>query len=92
MLSNTHTHTHPHTLFKSSKSYKIFINNAVSSAKYAKSFANLRTQVSVLYINPSSQNWKSGRTSLVQWLECHVSTAAGTGSIPGLGTKILHAA
>ena len=95
MLSNTHTHAfkHIHTLFKSSKSYKIFTNNAVSTAKYAKSFANLRTQVSVLYINPSSQNWKSGRTSLVvQWLECHVSTTGSTSSIPGLGTKILHAA
>ena len=28
----------------------------------------------------------------VQWLGLHTSTAAGTGSIPGQGTKILHAA
>ena len=34
-----------------------------------------------------------GGTSLaVQWLRLHVSTAGGTGLIPGLGTKILHAA
>ena len=32
------------------------------------------------------------RTSLaVQWLRLHASTAGGTGSIPGQGTKILHA-
>ena len=31
----------------------------------------------------------SGGTSLVvQWLRLHTSTAGGTGSIPGLGTKI----
>ena len=28
------------------------------------------------------------RTSLVQWLRLHVSTAGGTGSIPDGGTKI----
>ena len=32
------------------------------------------------------------RASLVvQWLGLHASTAGGTGSIPGWGTKILHA-
>ena len=29
---------------------------------------------------------------VVLWLELHASTAGGTGSIPGQGTKILHAA
>ena len=29
---------------------------------------------------------------MVQWLGLHTSTARGTGSIPGWGTKILHAA
>ena len=34
-----------------------------------------------------------GRTSLaVQWLRLHAPTAGGAGSIPGQGTKILHAA
>ena len=34
-----------------------------------------------------------GRTSLVvQWLTPHTPSAGGTGSIPGLGTKIPHAA
>ena len=29
---------------------------------------------------------------MVQWLRLHASTAGGTGSIPGWGTKIPHAA
>ena len=29
---------------------------------------------------------------MVQWLRVHASTAGGMGSIPGQGTKILHAA
>ena len=29
---------------------------------------------------------------MVQWLRLHASTTGGTGSIPGRGTKILHAA
>ena len=28
---------------------------------------------------------------MVQWLRLHASTAVGIGSIPGQGTKILHA-
>ena len=37
-------------------------------------------------------NSKDSGTSLaVQWLGLHASTARGMGSIPGRGTKILHA-
>ena len=35
-------------------------------------------------------NW-FGTPLAVQWLRHHASTAGGTGSIPGWGTKILHA-
>ena len=34
----------------------------------------------------------SGVSQVVQWLRLHASTAGGMGSIPGLGTKIPHAA
>ena len=38
------------------------------------------------------KNAEPGGTSLtVQWLRLHASTAGGVGSIPGPGTKILHA-
>ena len=41
---------------------------------------------------PSLLNSPSLRTSLaVQWLKLCASTAGGTGSIPGRGTKIAHA-
>ena len=33
-----------------------------------------------------------GISLVVQWLGLHTSTAGDTGSIPGQGTKILHAA
>ena len=32
-----------------------------------------------------------GTSLVVQWLRLHASTAGGTGSIPGGGTKIPHA-
>ena len=32
-----------------------------------------------------------GTSLVVQWLVQHTTTAGGMGSIPGLGTKILHA-
>ena len=32
-----------------------------------------------------------GTSLVVQWLRLHASIAGGTGSIPGRGTKILHA-
>ena len=36
-------------------------------------------------------NFGDTRTSLVvQWLRLHASTARGTGSIPGRGTRIRH--
>ena len=35
---------------------------------------------------------KEGNSLEVQWLGIHTSTAGGTGSIPGRGTKIPHAA
>ena len=38
-----------------------------------------------------SQIWGLGTSLVVQWLRFHVSTAGGEGSIPGQGTKILHA-
>ena len=38
------------------------------------------------------QNIKTlgGTSQAVQWLRLHTSTAGGTGSVPGQGTKILH--
>ena len=33
-----------------------------------------------------------GLPLVVQWLRLHTSNAGGTGSIPGQGTKIVHAA
>ena len=37
------------------------------------------------------KNLTPGISLAVQWLGLHASTAGGTGSIPGQGTKILHA-
>ena len=38
------------------------------------------------------RKWEKGQTSLmVQWLGLHASTTGDEGSVPGLGTKILHA-
>ena len=37
----------------------------------------------------TKKNW--GTSLAVQWLRLHASTAGGAGSIPGGGTKILHA-
>ena len=34
---------------------------------------------------------KRGNSLVVQWLRHQLSTSGGTGSIPGQGTKILHA-
>ena len=34
---------------------------------------------------------RAGNSVVVQWLRIHASTAGGTGSIPGWGTKISHA-
>ena len=39
-----------------------------------------------------SQQLPFGTSLVVQWLRLHASTAGGTGSIPGLGTKTLHTA
>ena len=38
------------------------------------------------------KNMSMGTSLVVQWLRLHASTAGDTGSIPGGGTKILHAA
>ena len=38
-----------------------------------------------------SQEINEGTSLAVQWLRLHASTAGGTGSIPGCGTKIPHA-
>ena len=44
-------------------------------------------------MSPTSKEKNNGGTSLeVQWLRLHASTAGDTGSIPGHGTKIPHAA
>ena len=40
----------------------------------------------------TSKFLNSGTSLAVQWLGPHASTAAGSGSIPGWGTKILYAA
>ena len=38
------------------------------------------------------RKWEKGQISLVvQWLGLHASTTGDGGSIPGLGTKMLHA-
>ena len=37
------------------------------------------------------QKWFLGTSLAVHWLRLHTSTAGGMGSIPGWGTKILHA-
>ena len=37
------------------------------------------------------KNLRLGTSLAVQWLRLHASTAGDTGSIPGQGTKILHA-
>ena len=41
---------------------------------------------------PQSKNTGLGTSLAVQWLRLHASTAGGTSSIPGRGTKIPHAA
>ena len=38
------------------------------------------------------QMQKQGNSLVVQRLKLHASTAQGTGSVPGRGTKIMHAA
>ena len=40
--------------------------------------------------NDSIEN-NMGNSLVVQWLGLHASTAGGTGSIPGRGTRIPHA-
>ena len=40
----------------------------------------------------SDQNMIRGTALVVQWLRLRASTAGGMGSIPGQGTKNLHAA
>ena len=40
----------------------------------------------------NSQESTVGTSLVVQWLRVHSSNARGVGSIPGGGTKILHAA
>ena len=40
-------------------------------------------------VSPKSIRW--GTSLVVQWLGHYASTAEGTGSLPGWGTKILHA-
>ena len=39
-----------------------------------------------------SREKNEGASLLVQWLRLHATSAGGTGSIPGQGTKIPHAA
>ena len=39
-----------------------------------------------------TETWYRGTSLVVQWLRLQASTAGGTGSIPGRGTEILHAA
>ena len=41
---------------------------------------------------PLFKKIKLGTFLAAQWSRTHTSTAEGTGLIPGLGTKILHAA
>ena len=45
-----------------------------------------------IYIFALSNIYKSGPSLGVQWLRLRVPNAGGPGSIPGWGTKILHAA
>ena len=48
--------------------------------------------ISEILIEEALKKKSSSGTSLaVQWLRLHASTAGGAGSIPGWGTKILHA-
>ena len=42
--------------------------------------------------NSTQQKWRPGNSLAVQWLRLRTSTVGGTGLIPGLGTKIPHAA
>ena len=44
------------------------------------------------FIIASKNQTKPGTSLVVQWLRPHASNARGTGSIPGWGTKIPHAA
>ena len=42
-------------------------------------------------VNKSTiNNYNRGTSLVVQWLRLHASTAGGTGSVPGRGTKITH--
>jgi len=41
-------------------------------------------------IEKNFNNEARGPSLVVQWLRLHMSTAGGTGSIPGWGTKIPH--
>ena len=43
-------------------------------------------------VSSSRKQEQHGKSLAVQWLGLHPSTARGTGSIPGQGTKILHIA
>ena len=43
-------------------------------------------------VSAKALNHKSGTTLVVQWLRLHAPNAGDTGSIPGWGTKIPHAA
>ena len=45
----------------------------------------------IFYHNDTFKNNTLGTSLAVQWLRLRTSTAGGTGSIPGRGTKILHA-
>ena len=44
-----------------------------------------------LSTTPRSEQCKEGTSLAVLWLRLHASTARGMGSVPGWGTKILHA-
>ena len=48
----------------------------------------VRTQITKI----RNKRGEIGSSLAVQWLRLHASTAGGVGSIPGQGTKILHAA
>ena len=43
-------------------------------------------------LNSSIKDYQTGNSLVVHWLGLHTSTVEGTGSIPALGTEILHAA
>ena len=78
------------------------LNSAVKNMQLALSIhsstsmdsTNLGLCSTVVYISWKKfmYKWTRGTSLAVQWLQLHVSIAGGTGSIPGWGPKIPHAA